>query len=89
MRTCAPIPMRLLLLPASFKMIQWLLRTLKAVPRPAWISPEQAARAGVKGLEAGERVIVPGLQVRAAMQAARILPHAVKLPALEWMMRGR
>ncbi len=60
-----------------------------AVPRPAWISPEQAARAGIEGLEAGRRVVVPGLSVRTAMQAARYLPHAVKLPAIEWIMRRR
>jgi short-subunit dehydrogenase len=60
-----------------------------AVPKPAWVSPEDCARAGVQGLEAGRRVVVPGLQVRTAMQAARYLPHAVKLPALEWIMRRR
>jgi short-subunit dehydrogenase len=60
-----------------------------AVPKPAWISPEEAASAGVKALEAGHRVVVPGMRMRAAMQAARYLPHAVKLPALEWMMRRR
>jgi short-subunit dehydrogenase len=59
------------------------------VPKPAWISPKQAAEAGVKGLESGARVVVPGLGMRAAMQAARYLPHALKLPALEWMMRRR
>jgi uncharacterized protein len=58
-----------------------------AVPRPAWISAEQAARAGVQGLESGDRVIVPGLGMRAAMEAARLVPHAVKLPALAWLMR--
>jgi uncharacterized protein len=61
----------------------------RAVPRPAWITPQAAAKAGVRGLERGDRVVIPGLQVRAAMQAARYLPHAVKLPALEWLMRGR
>ena len=60
-----------------------------AVPRPAWVSAEEAAKAGVQGLEAGRRVVVPGLQVRTAMQAARYLPHAFKLPALEWIMRRR
>ncbi len=60
-----------------------------AVPRPAWVSPEECARAAVQGLEADRRVVVPGLQVRTAMQAARYLPHAVKLPALEWIMRRR
>lgn len=60
-----------------------------AVPKPAWITPQQAARDGVRGLEHGSRVVVPGVQVRAAMQAVRYLPHAVKLPAIEWLMRGR
>jgi uncharacterized protein len=60
-----------------------------AVPKPAWISPKDAARAGVEGLEAGRRVVVPGLQVRAAMQAVRYLPHAVKLPVLERIMRRK
>ncbi len=61
----------------------------QAVPRPAWISPEQAARAGIEGLEAGHRVVVPGLPMRTVMQASRYLPHAVKLPVIEWMMRRR
>jgi short-subunit dehydrogenase len=61
----------------------------KAVPRPAWVTAEEAARAGVKGLADGRRVVVPGLQVRTAMLAARYVPHAVKLPAVEWVMRRR
>ena len=61
----------------------------KAVPKPAWVTPEQAASAGVKGLEAGRRVVVPGVQVRAAMLASQYLPHAVKLPVIEWAMRRR
>jgi short-subunit dehydrogenase len=61
----------------------------RAVPRPAWITPQEAASAGVRGLEKGSRVVVPGLQVRAAMEAVRYLPHAVKLPLTEWLMRGR
>jgi uncharacterized protein len=51
------------------------------------ISPEQAARAGVEGLERGERVVVPGLPIRAAMLASRYIPHAVKLPAMARFMR--
>jgi uncharacterized protein len=61
----------------------------RAVPRPAWISPQQAARAGVAGLASGQRVIVPSLGMRAAMEAVRYVPHALKLPAIEWMMRRR
>jgi len=60
-----------------------------AVPKAAWISPKDAARAGVDGLAAGRRVVVPGLQVRAAMEASRYVPHALKLPAIEWIMRRR
>jgi short-subunit dehydrogenase len=58
----------------------------RAVPG-ALISPEQAARAGVEGLERGERVVVPGLPIRAAMLASRYIPHMIKLPALERFMR--
>ena len=57
-----------------------------AVPGSAMITPEQAARAGVAGLAAGRRVVVPGLPMRAAMEASRVLPHALKLPAIAWMM---
>ena len=60
-----------------------------AVPRPVWVSAEQAAEAGVKGLEAGHRVVVPGLPMRAAMLAGQHVPNALKLPVLEWAMRRR
>jgi short-subunit dehydrogenase len=53
----------------------------------AMISVEHAARAAVNGLERGERVVVPGLHVRAAMLASRYVPHAVKLPALARFMK--
>jgi uncharacterized protein len=61
----------------------------KAVPRPAWVTAEQAARAGVDGLADGRRVVIPGLPVRTAMLAARYVPHAIKLPAVQWVMRRR
>jgi short-subunit dehydrogenase len=61
----------------------------QAVPRPAWITPEQAARAGVKGLDAGRRVVVPHTAVRNAVRAGRYVPDAVKLPIIERMMRPR
>ncbi len=59
------------------------------VPGPAMISPEEAARAAVEGLESGRRVVVPGLPMRAAMEASRYLPHAIKLPAIARMMGRR
>jgi short-subunit dehydrogenase len=58
----------------------------RAVPGTL-ISPAQAARAGVEGLEHGERVVVPGLPIRAAMLTSRYIPHALKLPAMERFMR--
>jgi short-subunit dehydrogenase len=61
----------------------------KAVPRPAWVTAEETAKAGVKGLADGSRVVVPGLQIRTAMLAARYVPHAIKLPAIERVLRRR
>jgi short-subunit dehydrogenase len=62
-------------------------RALDSAVGPALISPADAARAGVRGLESGERVVVPGLPVRTAMLASRYIPNAIKLPALGWFMR--
>jgi short-subunit dehydrogenase len=56
---------------------------------PIWISGEQAAKAGVDGLAAGRRVVVPHAPIRAAMGAGRYLPHRLKLPVLERSMRPR
>jgi short-subunit dehydrogenase len=61
----------------------------KAFPKPALVSVEGVAKAGVAGLESGSRVVVPGLTMRAAMLASRYIPHAVKLPAIERVMRRR
>jgi uncharacterized protein len=60
-----------------------------AVPRPAWVTARQTARAGVQGLADGRRVVVPGVQIRTAMLAARYVPHALKLPLIERVMRRR
>jgi short-subunit dehydrogenase len=59
----------------------------QATPGVARLKPDEVARAAVKGLEAGDRVVTPGLAVKAAMQAAQYIPHFLKLPALEWYMR--
>jgi short-subunit dehydrogenase len=61
----------------------------RAVPRPVWITPEQAARAGVNGLAAGRRVVVPHAAVRNAVRAGQYLPQALKLPLIERVMRPR
>jgi hypothetical protein len=56
---------------------------------PAKVSVKDVARAGVDGLDAGSRVVIPGLPMRAAMLAARYVPHAVKLPVVERVMRRK
>jgi short-subunit dehydrogenase len=61
----------------------------KAVPKPAWVSAGHAARAGVRGLETGRRVVVPGLGVRTAMRANQYVPNALKLPIVERIMRPK
>jgi short-subunit dehydrogenase len=60
-----------------------------AVPRPLWVTAEDTARAGVRGLEHGHRVVIPGLPTRAAMLASSYVPNAFKLPAIEWALRRR
>ncbi len=59
----------------------------RAVPSTALISAKDAAAAGVEGLESGKRVVVPGLPMRAAMLASRYIPHGLKLPVVERVMR--
>jgi hypothetical protein len=56
---------------------------------PAKVSVKDVARAGVDGLDGGSRVVIPGLPMRAAMLAARYVPHAVKLPVVERVMRRK
>jgi short-subunit dehydrogenase len=60
-----------------------------AVPGLVWVTAEQTARAGVNGLDSGDRVVIPGLPMRAAMLASQRIPQAIKLPLLEWAMRRR
>jgi len=61
----------------------------RAVPQLGWVTAEEAARAGVEGLESGRRVVIPGLPVRAAMLASRYVPNALKLPTIALARKGR
>ncbi len=61
----------------------------RAVPRPARVSAEHAARAGVDGLRAGRRVVIPGLPMRALMDGSRYIPDSIKLPLIELAMRRK
>ena len=54
---------------------------------PARLSAREVARAGVNGLASGNRVVVPGLPMRAAMLASRYVPNALKLPLMERVLR--
>jgi short-subunit dehydrogenase len=60
-----------------------------SVPGPFWVSAEQAARAGVRGLQHGERVVVPGMPMQAVVQAGRLVPNALKLPVMARTMGRR
>ncbi len=61
----------------------------QAFPSQVKPSAQDVAKAGVSGLASGRRVVVPGLSMRAGMLAWRYVPHAVKLPVLEKVMRHR
>ena len=61
----------------------------KAFPSATRPSARDVAKAGVDGIASGRRVVVPGLPMRAAMLATRYVPHAVKLPVMERVMRRR
>lgn len=47
------------------------------LPSFAWQSPEQVAEAGLKGLEAGKVVVVPGLHNQALSAAIQFTPRSV------------
>jgi short-subunit dehydrogenase len=52
----------------------------KALPRPMWVSTAKVAAAGIRGLERGRRVVVPGPVVRLSSFSSRWTPHAIQLP---------
>jgi uncharacterized protein len=56
---------------------------VERVPRVAWTQSPVVARAGVEGLDAGRRVVVPHRLVWASINAGRYVPNAVKLPLVE------
>ncbi len=52
-------------------------------------SAAAVARAGWKGMEAGRRVVVPGLPNRLVAILSRVTPHALLLPATHALMSRR
>jgi short-subunit dehydrogenase len=61
----------------------------QAMPRPMWVSVENVAEAGIRGLERGRRVVVPGRAVQLSSFGARWTPHAIQLPMLRRAMNPR
>jgi short-subunit dehydrogenase len=49
------------------------------LPKPLWVAPEKVAEKGLRGLEKGKRVVVPGLGNRAGGAMGRFTPHPVLL----------
>jgi uncharacterized protein len=60
-----------------------------AFPAQVKPSPRDVAKAAVAGLDSGRRVVIPGLPIWAGMLAWRYVPHAVKLPVMEKVLRQR
>ncbi len=59
----------------------------RAMPRPMWVATEDVAAAGLRGLEKGRRVVVPGAAVRLSGLGARWAPHGIQLKVLGRAMR--
>jgi uncharacterized protein len=49
------------------------------LPKPLWVAPEKVAERGLRGLEKGKRVVVPGVGNRAGGAMARLTPRPVLL----------
>lgn len=54
----------------------------EAMPAFMWEPADVVALAGLKGLEAGQRVVIPGFANRAAASMAHLTPHSLLLPIL-------
>jgi uncharacterized protein len=53
-----------------------------ALPRWSWITPDAAARAGLRGLDRGTRRVAPGWQGRLTDVGSRLVPRAVAAPVV-------
>jgi uncharacterized protein len=54
----------------------------ESTPDVFWMSTEDTARAGVRGLEKGRRVVTPGPMVTVTSQLERHTPHSLLLPLM-------
>jgi short-subunit dehydrogenase len=60
---------------------------VERIPRFAWLDPDEVARAGLDGLRANKRVVVPGTLARVASTVSRFAPQAVQLRLTERAFR--
>src|SRR3954454_2869426 len=60
---------------------------VERIPRFAWMEPDEVARAGIEGLGANKRVVVPGALARVASTVSRFAPQAVQLRLVERAFR--
>jgi short-subunit dehydrogenase len=54
---------------------------------PGIRTPEQVVEAALAGLEAGRRMVTPGLFNRVSTTAARVAPHSLVIRAAKLAMR--
>jgi short-subunit dehydrogenase len=60
---------------------------VERIPRFAWSQPGEIAHAGLEGLRANKRVVVPGALARVASTVSRFAPQAVQLRLAERAFR--
>ncbi|GAB2982500.1 SDR family NAD(P)-dependent oxidoreductase [Nocardioides montaniterrae] len=61
----------------------------QAMPRALWVEVGAVADAGIRGLERGRRVVVPGAAVRLMALGNGVTPALIKTPVLRRAMRPR
>lgn len=61
-------------------------QTVDGIKKLGMMSAEDVARAGLKGLARGERVVVPGLMYKASMPLLRLLPSMLKVKLTDRVM---
>src|SRR3954451_3103910 len=60
---------------------------VERVPRFAWLEADEVARAGLAGVKANKRVVIPGTIARVASPISRYAPRAIQLRLLERAFR--
>jgi short-subunit dehydrogenase len=64
----------------EFMAVAGMTESVSSTPKFVWATAEQVAKAGVKGLEKGKRVVVPGGLNRAGAIGGHIAPRSLLLP---------